>query len=186
MARRAVRAAWRCSRTRSRAPRPRGSGGPQRKVEEWRPAALLCKRFNVPDPYHGRPAELQACGVALCLPRAAETVPGPQGSGLCSDPAPATPGLASQPLHTPTDVPLQNGPPRSARHGGRRGRQPGVCAGGGSGLPAAAHRGVCHRRGRGQAAAGGGAGGAPGLACPSWAVAGGGGGGSTAGRGGRS
>ncbi|PRW45437.1 G patch domain-containing TGH-like isoform X1 [Chlorella sorokiniana] len=32
---------------------------PVRRVEEWRPAALLCKRFNVPDPYHGRPVELQ-------------------------------------------------------------------------------------------------------------------------------
>ncbi|KAI7838498.1 hypothetical protein COHA_007760 [Chlorella ohadii] len=32
---------------------------PVRRVEEWRPAALLCKRFNVADPYQGRPAELQ-------------------------------------------------------------------------------------------------------------------------------
>ncbi|PSC68980.1 TATA-box binding -interacting TOUGH isoform B [Micractinium conductrix] len=32
---------------------------PVRRSEEWRPVALLCKRFNVPDPYHGRPAELQ-------------------------------------------------------------------------------------------------------------------------------
>jgi G patch domain-containing protein 1 len=30
-----------------------------RRSEEWRPAALLCKRLNVPDPYQGRPAELQ-------------------------------------------------------------------------------------------------------------------------------
>lgn len=52
---------------------------PVRRVEEWRPAALLCKRFNVPDPYLGRPAELQAslvCGAGVlacrlslvCLP----------------------------------------------------------------------------------------------------------------------
>ena len=27
---------------------------PSRSVEEWRPAALLCKRFNVPDPYKGK------------------------------------------------------------------------------------------------------------------------------------
>lgn len=32
---------------------------PVRSSEEWRPAPLLCKRLNVPDPYHGRPAELQ-------------------------------------------------------------------------------------------------------------------------------
>ena len=32
---------------------------PVRRSEEWRPAPLLCKRFNVPDPYHGRPAEIQ-------------------------------------------------------------------------------------------------------------------------------
>ncbi|KAI3424986.1 hypothetical protein D9Q98_008367 [Chlorella vulgaris] len=32
---------------------------PVRRSEEWRPQALLCKRFNVPDPYQGRPAELQ-------------------------------------------------------------------------------------------------------------------------------
>ena len=41
---------------------------PVRRSEEWRPVALLCKRFNVPDPYHGRPAELQvglAGGAAL-------------------------------------------------------------------------------------------------------------------------
>lgn len=40
-----------------------GAGGvprlPVRTSEEWRPAPLLCKRLNVPDPYHGRPAELQ-------------------------------------------------------------------------------------------------------------------------------
>ena len=29
---------------------------PVRTVEEWRPPLLLCKRFNVPDPYKGRPA----------------------------------------------------------------------------------------------------------------------------------
>ena len=34
---------------------------PVRRWEEWRPAVLLCKRFNVPDPYQGRPAELQVC-----------------------------------------------------------------------------------------------------------------------------
>lgn len=34
---------------------------PVRRWEEWRPAALLCKRFNVPDPYQGRPAELKVC-----------------------------------------------------------------------------------------------------------------------------
>ena len=28
---------------------------PMRRAEEWRPAPLLCKRFNVPDPYKGRP-----------------------------------------------------------------------------------------------------------------------------------
>ena len=28
---------------------------PTRRAEEWRPAPLLCKRFNVPDPYKGRP-----------------------------------------------------------------------------------------------------------------------------------
>lgn len=33
-------------------------GLPVRRSEEWRPAPLLCKRFNVPDPYHGRPAEV--------------------------------------------------------------------------------------------------------------------------------
>lgn len=32
---------------------------PVRRVEEWRPEALLCKRFNVADPYQGRPAEMQ-------------------------------------------------------------------------------------------------------------------------------
>lgn len=29
--------------------------GTTRKVERWRPAALLCKRFGVPDPYKGQP-----------------------------------------------------------------------------------------------------------------------------------
>lgn len=29
---------------------------PQRSVQEWRPEPLLCKRFNVPDPFKGRPA----------------------------------------------------------------------------------------------------------------------------------
>ena len=28
---------------------------PTRRAEEWRPTPLLCKRFNVPDPYKGRP-----------------------------------------------------------------------------------------------------------------------------------
>ena len=28
---------------------------PTRRAEEWRPAPLVCKRFNVPDPYKGRP-----------------------------------------------------------------------------------------------------------------------------------
>ena len=29
---------------------------PQRSVHEWRPEPLLCKRFNVPDPFKGRAA----------------------------------------------------------------------------------------------------------------------------------
>lgn len=29
---------------------------PQRSVQEWRPEPLLCKRFNVPDPFKGRAA----------------------------------------------------------------------------------------------------------------------------------
>lgn len=33
---------------------------PERRSEEWRPAALLCKRLDVPDPFAGRPAEQQA------------------------------------------------------------------------------------------------------------------------------
>lgn len=40
---------------------------PVRRVEEWRPAALLCKRFNVADPYQGRPAELQVRLAAGCV-----------------------------------------------------------------------------------------------------------------------
>ncbi|KAL6784160.1 hypothetical protein ACKKBG_A05050 [Auxenochlorella protothecoides x Auxenochlorella symbiontica] len=32
---------------------------PIRRSKEWRPAALLCKRFNVPDPFHGRPREVE-------------------------------------------------------------------------------------------------------------------------------
>jgi G patch domain-containing protein 1 len=38
---------------------------PVRRSEEWRPLPLLCKRFNVPDPYHGRPAELQVGAKAV-------------------------------------------------------------------------------------------------------------------------
>ena len=30
------------------------AGRPQRSTEEWRPEPLLCKRFNVPDPFKGR------------------------------------------------------------------------------------------------------------------------------------
>lgn len=29
---------------------------PVRSVQEWRPDPLLCKRFNVPDPFKGKPA----------------------------------------------------------------------------------------------------------------------------------
>jgi G patch domain-containing protein 1 len=29
---------------------------PVRSFQEWRPEPLLCKRFNVPDPYKGKPA----------------------------------------------------------------------------------------------------------------------------------
>lgn len=32
---------------------------PIRKSEEWRPEPLLCKRLDVPDPYHGKPKEIQ-------------------------------------------------------------------------------------------------------------------------------
>lgn len=47
-------------------PPPQQRRLPVRRSEEWRPAALLCKRFNVPDPYHGRPAELQVRCHAGC------------------------------------------------------------------------------------------------------------------------
>jgi hypothetical protein len=30
--------------------------GPRRTVEEWRPSPLLCRRFNVPDPFRGKVA----------------------------------------------------------------------------------------------------------------------------------
>lgn len=36
------------------------AGKPQRTTEEWRPEPLLCKRFNAPDPFKGRPQLLQA------------------------------------------------------------------------------------------------------------------------------
>lgn len=35
-----------------------GKEQPKRSAVEWRPAALLCKRLNVPDPFKGRPKEL--------------------------------------------------------------------------------------------------------------------------------
>lgn len=50
---------------------------PVRRSEEWRPAALLCKRFNVPDPYQGRPAELQARPQeSCCIPNVLMQGPG--------------------------------------------------------------------------------------------------------------
>ena len=35
-----------------------GKERPKRSAQEWRPAPLLCKRLNVPDPFKGRPQEL--------------------------------------------------------------------------------------------------------------------------------
>lgn len=35
---------------------------PVRTFEDWRPEPLLCKRFNVPDPYKGKPKEEQVWG----------------------------------------------------------------------------------------------------------------------------
>ena len=32
-------------------------GRPRRRVEPWRPEPLLCRRFNVPDPFKGRPSQ---------------------------------------------------------------------------------------------------------------------------------
>lgn len=32
------------------------SRAPKRTVEEWRPLPLLCRRFNVPDPFRGQAA----------------------------------------------------------------------------------------------------------------------------------
>ena len=72
---------------------------PVRTVAEWRPEPLLCKRFNVPDPYKGRPAPTpdQASRFKsdrLALPDTAEAarqlaLPGPPPA-----PAPAAPDQA--------------------------------------------------------------------------------------------
>lgn len=32
-------------------------GRPRRRVEPWRPEPLLCRRFNIPDPFKGRPVQ---------------------------------------------------------------------------------------------------------------------------------
>ena len=71
-----------------------------RTVTEWRPEPLLCKRFNVPDPYKGRPAPAGDPGARfksdrLALPDTAEAarqlaLPGPPPL----HPTPAPPGLA--------------------------------------------------------------------------------------------
>lgn len=50
---------------------------PVRKSEEWRPEPLLCKRLDVPDPYRGRPKELQMSRFKtdhLVLPATAEAM----------------------------------------------------------------------------------------------------------------
>eukprot|EP00887_Chlorella_sp_A99_P005964 scaffold29.g5964.t1 len=64
-----------------------GGGGaprlPVRRVEDWRPLPLLCKRFNVPDPYHNRPAEVQMSRFKtdhLTLPETAARVVGALGA----------------------------------------------------------------------------------------------------------
>ncbi|GAB4821314.1 hypothetical protein N2152v2_008360 [Parachlorella kessleri] len=58
---------------------------PVRTSQEWRPAPLLCKRLNVPDPYHGRPAEMQAGGGGCvlqegCQDGVTDVVPAPVSS----------------------------------------------------------------------------------------------------------
>ncbi|EFJ49630.1 hypothetical protein VOLCADRAFT_104208 [Volvox carteri f. nagariensis] len=100
---------------------------PLRSVEEWRPEPLVCKRFNVPDPYKGKPPPLQAPRFRtdlLALPEtsnltltttttvstsitiaaaAITTAPGP--SQLLTSPT-----AAVQPLSLPPPPPLPAGP----------------------------------------------------------------------------
>ena len=50
---------------------------PVRKSEEWRPEPLLCKRLDVPDPFKGRPREIQMSRFKtdhLALPATAEAM----------------------------------------------------------------------------------------------------------------
>lgn len=44
-------------------------GLPVRRIYEWRPLPLLCKRFNVPDPYRNKPppAQVRAHDIEYCI-----------------------------------------------------------------------------------------------------------------------
>jgi len=85
-------------------------------VEPWRPEPLLCRRFNVPDPYKGRPAAaagasrfqtdhlalpdtaaaLAAAGGRPALPGpGTDGAPGSGGGGAAGPPAPAAGGAAA-------------------------------------------------------------------------------------------
>ncbi|MEW5300889.1 MAG: hypothetical protein WDW36_003783 [Sanguina aurantia] len=89
---------------------------PTRSAEEWRPEPLLCRRFNVPDPYHGQAQPLQMSKFRsdyIALPDTAAAAAASIGSqrqggggtsteGGVPATAPATPTPTSTALRSPS------------------------------------------------------------------------------------
>lgn len=70
---------------------------PRRTIEEWRPAPLLCKRFNVPDPYRGKGPGITKAPLsrvdALSLP---ETAAAQSAPAIAPKPPAVAPQVPSQ------------------------------------------------------------------------------------------
>jgi hypothetical protein len=91
-------------------PVERQAAKPRRRLEEWRPAPLLCKRLDVPDPFRGRPAELRMSQFKtdyLALPDTAAEAearqPLPQAL-MVGLPLPPAPAPAPAPAQSPQQV----------------------------------------------------------------------------------
>ncbi|GIL75324.1 hypothetical protein Vretifemale_5136, partial [Volvox reticuliferus] len=72
---------------------------PVRTVEDWRPEPLLCKRFNVPDPYKGKPRPQQVSRFRtdlLALPETSNLVISPTATTAAQ--ATVIPGLSQKTL----------------------------------------------------------------------------------------
>ncbi len=94
---------------------------PTRRAEEWRPAPLLCKRFNVPDPYKGRPqaeelhmSRFKTDYVALPDTEAAAAAAAGAGAGAAAAGQPAQ-QLPPPPAARPAGEQLP-GPPARQQH----------------------------------------------------------------------